>query len=121
MVTVVYNDKSTILCIVAIGYIELIQKIGTVKKTNHLQSPQQHKFLYCPLTKEIYIQQTSTYEEWFASKITRQRIFIISDTLDHNFTILLDSFPIESTKNKSTFNIQIIHKIPTFTSSIPAN
>ena len=51
MVTVVYNDKSTILCIVAIEYIELIQKIGTVKKTNHLQSTQQHKFLYPPQRK----------------------------------------------------------------------
>ena len=57
----------------------------------------------------------------FASKITRRRIYIISNTLDHNSTILLDSFLIESTNNKSIFNIQISLKIPSYTSPIPAN
>ena len=73
------------------------------------------------MTKEIYIQHTSIYEQWFASKIMRRKIHIISDTLDHNSTISLDSFQVESTNNKFTFNIQISHKMPTNKSPIPNN
>ena len=88
---------------------------------NHLQSTHQHKFLQSPLTKEIYVQQTPTYEQQFASKITQRRIHIISDTLDHHSTTRLDSVLIEFTNNKFTFNIQISHRIPTFKSPILNN
>ena len=33
----------------------------------------------------------------------------------------IDSFPIEATKNKSKFNIQISHKLPKYSTPIPAN
>ena len=86
---------------------------------NNTQSIQKHNFLYSPSTKEIYIRKTSCYEQWFASPITRQKIYIIPDTLDHSTTILIDSFPIEATKNKSTFNIQISHKLTKYSTPIP--
>ena len=75
---------------------------------NHTQSTQQHKYLYSPSTKETYVRQTSSYEQWFASSIKRRRIYIFPDILDHNATLPLDSFPIESIKRTnihSTYNL----------------
>ena len=47
------------------------------------------------------------------------KIYIIHDALDHTTTIPIDSFPIEATKNKSTFNIQISHKLSKHSTPIP--
>ena len=54
-------------------------------------------------------------------KSHEEKYIIISNTFDYITTIPLDSFPIESTKTKSTFNVQISHQIPTYTSPIPDN